>query len=50
VQVIDHQHARLLQQFEVSQDLLDDRSAVECWGRGNPLHDAHRTGERIDQR
>ena len=50
MQVVNHQHAGLLQRLEVREDLLDDRSAVEHRCRGDPLHDAHGIGEGVDNR
>ena len=50
MQVVNHQHARLLQRFEVREDLLDDRSAVEHRRGGDPLHDADGIGKRVDHR
>ena len=50
VQVVDHQHAGLLQRFEVREHLLDDRSSVEGRRRGDLLHHADGSGERVDHR
>ena len=51
VQVVDHQHERLLEPLELGQQPLDHRRAREARRRADPLDDlvAGRIGERVDQ-
>ena len=50
VQVVDHQHERLLEPLQLGQEPLDHHRAREARRRADPLDDlvAGRVGERVD--
>ena len=53
VQIVDHQHDRLLERVQVGPQPLDDREAAERRRGLDPLHErvrADNTGERVDDR
>jgi hypothetical protein len=53
VQIVDHQHDRLVERVKVGQQPLDDGPAVKGRRADNPLHQlvlADGTGELIDDR
>ena len=53
VQIVDHQHRRLLERLEILEQALDHERALEAGRRAHPCHELARprqAGERIDDR
>ena len=50
VEIIDHEHSRLLEQFKIGEELVDHRLPAEARCRVNMLNHVCRSRERVDHR